>query len=209
MPGASGWPESLSASSGGCSQRAAQHAFDLAARHAAGPQQHRHVETSDNGGFRRRPRPRRRRRSGRCGRQDRFAHARPWSARHAGKIGRRRHHRPAEGAQDLPRHRMGGNPQRHGVEAGGGKFGHRAAGRLRQHQRQRSRPERLAPAPAPARRNAAIRRAAARSPTWAISGLNDGPALGLIEPRDRRRIAGVGAEPIDRLGRKRDQSALP
>ena len=34
------------------------------------------------------------------------------------------------------------------------------------------------------------------------------PALGLVEPRDRRRIGGVGAEPVDGLGRERDQPAL-
>ena len=54
-----------------------------------------------------------------------------------------------------------------------------------------------------------IRRAAARSPTWAISGIEGGPALGLVEPGDRRRVAGVGAEAIDGLGRERDQPALP
>ena len=82
MPGASGWPLSLSASSGGSRQRAAEHALDLVARHAAGAQQHRLVETADDGGIRRRPRPRRHRRSGRCGPRDRFAHGPPWSARH-------------------------------------------------------------------------------------------------------------------------------
>ncbi len=35
-----------------------------------------------------------------------------------------------------------------------------------------------------------------------------GPALGLIEPRDRGRIGGVGAEAIDGLGRERDQAAF-
>ena len=34
-----------------------------------------------------------------------------------------------------------------------------------------------------------------------------GPALGLVEMRDRRRIGGVGAEAIDGLGRERDQPA--
>ena len=53
----------------------------------------------------------------------------------------------------------------------------------------------------------AIRRAALRSLTWAISGLKDGPALGLVEPRDGGGIGGVGSEPIDGLGRKRDQPA--
>ena len=34
-----------------------------------------------------------------------------------------------------------------------------------------------------------------------------GPALGGVEPRDRGGVGGVGAEPVDRLGRKRDQPA--
>ena len=33
------------------------------------------------------------------------------------------------------------------------------------------------------------------------------PALGLVEPRHRLAVAGVGAEAVDRLGRKRDQPA--
>ena len=59
----------------------------------------------------------------------------------AGQIRRRRHHRPAERAQDLPRHRVGGHPDRDGIEPGGGEVGDRAIPRLRQHQRQRPRPE--------------------------------------------------------------------
>ena len=34
------------------------------------------------------------------------------------------------------------------------------------------------------------------------------PALGLVEPRDGGRVGGIGAEPIDGLGRERDQAAL-
>ena len=34
------------------------------------------------------------------------------------------------------------------------------------------------------------------------------PALGLVEPGDRGRIGGVRAEPVDGLGRERDQPAL-
>ena len=65
---------------------------------------------------------------------------------------------------------------------------------------------------AAASRSAAASNAASRSRrrdvgTCAISGLNDGPALGGIEPRDRLAVGGVGAEPVDRLGRERDQPA--
>ncbi len=38
--------------------------------------------------------------------------------------------------------------------------------------------------------------------------IEGGPALGLVEPGDRGRIGGVGAEAIDGLGRERDQPAL-
>jgi len=34
------------------------------------------------------------------------------------------------------------------------------------------------------------------------------PSLGLVEPRDGGWIIGIGAEPIDRLGRERDQAAI-
>ena len=52
-----------------------------------------------------------------------------------GEVGRGRHHGSAEGAQDVARYRVGGNPDRDGVETRGGEIGHRAADRLRQHQR--------------------------------------------------------------------------
>ena len=71
--------------------------------------------------------------------------------------------------------------------------------------------------PARTPRRAALRRGrkrrergarAARSATWAISGLNARPALRRIEPRDRRAVGGVGAEPVDGLGRERHQAAV-
>ena len=77
-----------------------------------------------------------------------------------------------------------------------------------QHQRQRPRPERLGQRGRRSHRNARSAGRRARSPTWAISGLKDGPALGLIEPRDRGRVGGVGAEAIDGLGREPDQPAF-
>ena len=93
------------------------------------------------------------------------------------EIGRWRHHGAAEGAQDVARHRMGGDPDRDRIETGGGEVGHRAVRRLRQHQRQRARPERLGQRESPAASKRAICRAAARSPTWAISGLKAGRPL--------------------------------
>ena len=187
MPGAKGWLVSLSASSGGLHQRTAEHAFDLAARHAAGPQQHRRVETSDNGGF--------------DADRDRAAvddqidppgeialHMRRRGRRDvARQIGRRRHHRSAERAQDRPRHRMRGHPDRDGIETCGGEIGNRAVLGFGQHQRQRPRPERFGQRDRLARRSARSAARRARSPTWAISGLNEGRPLACIEPRDRRR----------------------
>ena len=177
MPGASGWPLSLSASSGGCtSARPSTRSMSLA-RQAAGPQQHRLVETADDGGFdadldraaiddQVDPAGEIALHMGGRGRRD-----------VAGEIGRRRHHRAAEGAQDVARDRVRGNPDRDGVEAGGGEIGHRAVWRLGQHQRQRARPERLGQRAAPSASKRAICRAAARSPTWAISGLKAGRPL--------------------------------
>ena len=95
----------------------------------------------------------------------------------AGEIGRRRHHRAAERAQDLARHRMRGNPDRDGVEAGGGEIGDRAV------LASSAAPASAAPARTPRRARSpraskrAIRCAAARSPTWAISGLKAGRPL--------------------------------
>jgi hypothetical protein len=37
--------------------------------------------------------------------------------------------------------------------------------------------------------------------------IEHGPAFGLVEPRHRLAIGGVGAKSIDRLGRKGDQAA--
>ena len=51
MPGASGWPASPCASSGGLRKRAAEHAFDFTARQAAGTQQHRRLDAPDDAGF--------------------------------------------------------------------------------------------------------------------------------------------------------------
>ena len=126
----------------------------------------------------------------------------------ARQIGRWRHHRPAEGAQDGPRDRVGGNPDRDGIEPGGGEIGDRAIARSW------AAPASAAPARTPRRARSpvaskrAIRRAASRSPTWAISGIEGGPALGLVEPGDRGGIGGIGAEAIDGLGRERDQAAF-
>ena len=207
MPGASGCAGVAVRIVRRLRQRAAEHALDLGARHAAGPQQHRRVETSDDGGFD----------------ADRDRAAIDDQVDPPGKslctcaavVGETWPDRLADGATTgppnarriSPRHRVGGNPDRDGIEARGGEIGHRAAGRLRQHQRQRPRPERLAPAG----RLGVETGDPPRGVEVADMGdqrIERRPALGLVEPRNRRRIGGIGAEAVDGLGRERDQPAF-
>ena len=54
----------------------------------------------------------------------------------------------------------------------------------------------------------AIRRAACEIADMGDQRIEGGPALGLVEPRDRGRIGGIGAKAVDGLGRERDQPAL-
>ena len=188
-------------------QRTAEHALDLGARNSSWTQQCRGRETADDGGF------------------DADLHCssindqvdpprkialhmrRCRRGNMAGQVGRGRHHRAAEFVQDVAGHRMGGNADCNGVEAGRGKFGHRAVRSLRQHQRQRARPERVSE-----RKRRGIETG---DPVrgFEIADMHDqriegGPALGAVEPRDRFRIGGVGAEPVDCLGGERDQAAV-
>ncbi len=93
-----------------------------------------------------------------------------------------------------------------GVEARGGELGDRAVRELRQHQGQRPRPE--------CRREPFGGAVEAGEPTRCrgIGHMRDqrierGAALGLIEARDRLAVGGVGAEPVDGLGRKGDEAA--
>ena len=102
---------------------------------------------------------------------------------------------------------MRGYPDRDRVESGGGEVGHRAASRFRQHQRQRARPERLG--------QRGRRRVETGDPAGGgeVADMGDQrvegrPALGAVDAGDRGRIGGVGTEPIDGLGRERDQPAL-
>ena len=125
----------------------------------------------------------------------------------AGEIGRRRHHGAAERAQDRARDRMRGNADRDGLEPRGREFRDRATGSPRQHQGQRSRPERFGE-----RKRGRIE-AADRTGGGEIADMGDqrvesGPSLGLIEAGDGKGIGGVGAEPVDGLGRERDQPAI-
>ena len=157
----------------------------------------------------RRRSPVRRRRSDRCAREIGEHMLRRGRRHMAGAVGRRRDHRLAERLQQIARDRM-------------------CPARARRSCRAPRSPARTTGQPAafgstsvsgpgqnaPASRSRVVaskrasRRAAATSATCAISGLKRGPALGGIEPRDRFAIGRVGAEAVDRLGRKRDEPAV-
>ena len=124
----------------------------------------------------------------------------------AGTVRGRRHHRLAELRQNGERDRVVGHPQRDGRRPAVASSATAQSGRLGTTRvsgpGQRACASRAASAskrPSPA--------AAAMSGTWQMSGLKRGPALGLIEARDRFAIAGIGAEPIDGLGREGDKAA--
>ncbi len=116
----------------------------------------------------------------------------------AGQIGRRRCHRAAEPAQDLAGDRVGRYPDRDGIEAGGGEIGHRAAIGLGQNQRQRTRPERFGQRQRRGVKAGDLPRSAdiADMRDQRIEGR---AALGLVEPGDRGRIGGIGAEAVNGL----------
>ena len=208
MPGASGWPLSLSASSGGCRSARPSTRSISRARQAAGAQQHRLVEAADDGGFDADRDRRRHRRSGRSAPRGRSAHAPPWSARH--------------GPRDWPTAPPPGRRRRAGSPAppdGRGSGSRRCRGRRWRDRPPRSRPFSAAPASAgpartprparsPPRRSGAIRARGGEIADMGDQRIEGRPALGLVEPGDRRRIGGVGAEAIDGLGRERDQPAL-
>ena len=187
MPGASGWPLSLSASCRRLRQRAAEHALDRLARQAAGAQQHRRRRSSRRWWIRRRPRPGRRRRSGRCGLRDRLAHAPPWSAR--------------RGRRDWPTAPPPARRRRAGCRAppGGRERGPRRcrARRWRARRPAQSSAFGSTSVSGPGQNASASRRAPAskrrdlpRGREVADMGdqrIEGGPALGLVEPGDRGR----------------------
>ena len=122
----------------------------------------------------------------------------------AGAVGRRRHHRPAETGEELPRHRMIGHAHCDGIEPGRRQIGHCATWRFAQHQRQRPRPEGLRQ---PRGLAGKLRQRARRGEIGHVRNqwIERRPPLGGIEPGHRLAIAGVGAEPVNRLGRKGDE----
>ena len=115
-------------------------------------------------------------------------------------------HRTAECREQSARDWMRRQPHRDAVEAGERQIRDAAVRLLRQHQRQRSGPERIGElfgggieAPKPARGIDAADMGDQR--------IKSRPAFGGIEPGDGFAVAGIGAEPIDGLGRERDQPA--
>ena len=73
--------------------------------------------------------------------------------------------------------------------------------------RQRSRPERLAPAAAHPARMRASRSASSRVGNMHDQRIETRPPLGLEDPRHRLAVEGIGAQAIDRFGRKGDETA--
>ncbi len=89
----------------------------------------------------------------------------------------------------------------------GRKLRHRASFRFRQHQRQWPRPERF--------RERGRHRVEPGNPARGSEiadmrdqGIERRPPLGLVQMGDRGRVGGVGAEPVDGLGRERHQAAF-
>ena len=209
MPGASGWPLSLSAPRAAAPARGRARARSSSRGRPPGRSSIGLLETADDGGF--------------DADLDRPAvddqvdppaevalHMRGRGRRDmARQIGRRRHHRPAERAQDVARDHgwagtriaMVSSPavarSATGQSVVFGSTSVSGPGQNACGQRDRVRIE--------------AARSGVRGLDIADMGdqrIERGPALGLVEPRDRRGIGGVGAEPIDGLGRERDQAAL-
>ena len=102
-----------------------------------------------------------------------------------------------------------GTRMRDRVEAGGDEVGDRRVRPLRQDERQRARPEGVGEALAHRRRRRAI--AARRGERGDVDDqrVEARPALGDEDRADGARVAGVGGEAVDRLGRHGDELAAP
>ena len=207
MPGASGASSSARPSQAASASGRPSTRSIAVARHAAGPQQHRLAEAGDDGGF-----DADRRRAAIDDEIDAAAqigeHVRGRGRRDmAGAVGRRRDHRPAECREDVaapPRGRgtrtamlsspavassATGQPAALGSTSVSGPGQNAAASRA-----------------ASASKRASAR-AAATIGDVGDQRIEGRPALGRVEPRHGLAVGGVGAEPVDRLGRKRDEAA--
>ena len=202
MPGASG----VSSAIGATRQRAAEHALDRFARQTAGAQQVGCAEAGDDGELHADRRTARRRSPFDAAAQV-GEHVRGAGRRNvAGAVRRGRHHRPAEGFEQLGATGCAGTrtatlsrpASARSATVQSGCFGSTSV----------SGPGQNAAASFSA---AALKRADAPR-RGDIRDMGDqrierGPALGGIEPGHGLAVAGIGAEPVDRLGRKGDQPA--
>ena len=114
---------------------------------------------------------------------------------------------PPKAAISAQRHGMRRDAQRDARKPGAGELANPAARQGRRDERQRSRPETLGQALRGRRQSGLAQRGVERG-DMGDERIEARPALGGIDPRDRRRRGGVGAEPIDGLGRKGDEPAL-
>ena len=181
--------------------------LDRGARQGARPQQHRPFETGDDGRFE----PHR----GRPAVDDQLDAAaqigehvlRRGRRDMAGAVGRRRHHRPAEGLREW-RARPDGSGTRTAMVSSPAVASSATGQSARLGSTKVSGPGQNAAAS----RSAAASNRRERPRGGGIGDVRDqgierGAALGRIEARDRLAVGGVGAEPIDGLGRKGDQAA--
>ena len=125
----------------------------------------------------------------------------------AGAVGRGRNDRSAEGGEQCVRDRMRGHAHRDGVEPGQCKIGDAAIRLLRQHERQRSRPERSRQPFGGVGEDAGDAGARIDAGDVGDQRIEGRPPLGRIEARNGLAVTGIGAQPVDGLGRERDQPA--
>ncbi len=105
------------------------------------------------------------------------------------------------------RQRVRGNAHRHAVEAGKREIGDGAIGQLGKHERQGSRPE-GGRQPLGGGAETAEPPRGLRVCNMGDQRVEGGPPLGGVKAGHRLAVVGVGAEPVDGFGRKRDQPAL-
>ena len=124
----------------------------------------------------------------------------------AGAVRRGRDDGAAEGGEQCVRDRMRGHAHRDGVEPGQRKIGDIAIRLFGEHERQRPGPEcsRQLFGRAGEDAGGARRVGAGNVRDQRIEGR---PPLGRIETCNGLAVTGIGTQPVDRLGRKRDQPA--
>ena len=189
----------------GLGQRVPERPLDLGARQAARPQQDRPVEAGHDGGF-----DADRRRAAVDDQVDAAAqigqHMRRGGRRDMAGAGRWRHHRLAEFRQDGAGDRVIGHSAARWSAARRSPAPRPRNRAAWDHQGERPRPQGLRQ---PLRIGIEAAEPAGRRQVldMADERIERGPALGLIEPRHRLAVAGIGAEPIDGLGREGDEAA--